>query len=260
VFVALLGVFLSSVLTPAEVKLWGWRIPFLVGCGIIPFIFAIRRSLRETEEFLAREHRPTAAEVWLSLMRNWRLLLIGMMTVTTSTVAFYFITAYTPTFGREVLKLPGSANLVVTLCVGLSNLWWIPVMAALSDRIGRRPLLICCSLLTLLTAYPALSWLCAGPSFTRLLIVELWLSFLYATYNSAMVVHLTEIVPAHVRTAAFSLSYSLATALFGGFTPAVSTYLIHRTQNQATPGLWLSLAAACGLVAALSRTPKSDPC
>src|SRR5262249_45589558 len=160
---------------------------------------------------LARTQRPTSAQVWLSLVRNWRLVMIGMLTVTTSTVAFYFITAYTPTFGREVLKLPGRANLIVTLCVAISNLWWLPVMGALSDRIGRRPLLICCSLLALLTSYPALGWLCIRPSFTRLLLVELWLSFLYGTYNGAMVVHLTEIVPAHVRTAAFSLSYSLAT-------------------------------------------------
>lgn len=61
-----------------------------------------------------------------------------------------------------------------------------------------------------------------------------------------------------VRTAAFSLSYSIAAALFGGFTPAVSTYLIHQTHNQAMPGLWLSLAAGLGLIAALSRTRKLD--
>jgi MFS family permease len=258
VFVALLGVFLSHVLTPLQIKAWGWRIPFLVGCGIIPFIFAIRRSLSETSEFLGRTHRPTGQQVWQSLVRHWPILLIGVFTVTMSTVAFYFITAYTPTFGREVLHLPGSANLLATLCVGVSNLFWIPIMAALSDRIGRRPLLISCSLLTLLTAYPTLSWLCAQPSFGRLLTVELWLSFLYGTYNGAMVIHLIELVPVHVRTAAFSLSYSIAAALFGGFTPAVSTYLIHQTHNQAMPGLWLSLAAGLGLIAALSRTRKLD--
>jgi MHS family citrate/tricarballylate:H+ symporter-like MFS transporter len=66
-----------------------------------------------------------------------------------------------------------------------------------------------------------------------------------------MVVALTEIVPVHVRTAGFSVAYSLATALFGGFTPAVATYLIHITGNRAVAGLWLMFAAACGLVATL---------
>jgi hypothetical protein len=83
------------------------------------------------------------------------------------------------------------------------------------------------------------------------MIVELWLSFLFASYNAAMVVYLTEIMPPHVRASGFSIAYSLATAIFGGSTPAICTYLIHATGNRAVPGLWLSFAAASGLVAAL---------
>jgi hypothetical protein len=74
-----------------------------------------------------------------------------------------------------------------------------------------------------------LSWLAAAPSFSRLLSVELWLSLLYAGYNGAMVVYLTELMPPLVRTSGFSIAYSLATAIFGGFTPAVCTYLIQVT-------------------------------
>jgi MFS family permease len=102
-------------------------------------------------------------------------------------------------------------------------------MGAVSDRVGRRPLLILFTLLMLVSAYPALSWLVSAPSFGRLLLVELWLSFLYGSYNGAMVVSLTEIMPVEVRTSGFSLAYSLATATFGGFTPAVSQYLYHLT-------------------------------
>jgi hypothetical protein len=67
-----------------------------------------------------------------------------------------------------------------------------------------------------------------------------------------MVVALTEIMPVAVRTSGFSLAYSLATALMGGFTPAISTYLIHITGNRAMPGLWMSFAAVLGLIAALT--------
>ncbi|HEX9489716.1 MAG TPA: hypothetical protein VF930_05485 [Stellaceae bacterium] len=81
--------------------------------------------------------------------------------------------------------------------------------------------------------------------------VELWLSFIYGSYNGAMVVMLTEIMPVQVRTSGFSVAYSLATALFGGFTPAISTALIEYTGNRAVAGVWLSFAAACGLAAAL---------
>jgi hypothetical protein len=110
----------------------------------------------------------------------------------------------------------------------------------------------------LLTAYPTMLWLVREPSFSKLLTVELWLSFIFGSYNGAMVVFLTEIMPVDVRTTGFALAYSLATAVFGGFTPAISTYLIHFTGNRAVPGLWLSFAAACGLTAALLAKPQNN--
>src|SRR4051794_39626498 len=84
-----------------------------------------------------------------------------------------------------------------------------------------------------------------------MLLVLLWLSFLYGSYNGAMVVALTEGVPAEGRTAGFSLAYALATALFGGFTPLVSTWLIGATGNRPAPAFWLASAGACGLAAPL---------
>jgi MFS family permease len=256
-FAALVGVVLSAKLPPEKMTAWGWRVPLLLGCVIIPFLFRLRRSLQETDEFQARKHRPTSSEILRSLAANWRIVLIGTMMVTMTTVSFYMITAYTPTFGNSVLHLANMDSLIVTLCVGASNLFWLPVMGALSDRIGRRPLLFVFTILMLVTAYPAMQWLVREPSFLRLLTVELWLSFLYGSYNGAMVVFLTEIMPIDVRTSGFSLAYSLATAVFGGFTPALSTYLIHLTGNRAVPGLWLSFAAACGLMATLFAGPQN---
>lgn len=258
-FAALVGVVLSGKLPPEKMTEWGWRVPLLLGCAIIPFLFTLRRSLQETDEFKARKHRPSTTEILRSLAANRGIVLIGTMMVTMTTVSFYMITAYTPTFGNSVLHLANMDSLIVTLCVGASNLFWLPVMGALSDRIGRRPLLFIFTTLMLVTAYPAMLWLVHEPSFTRLLTVELWFSFLYGSYNGAMVVFLTEIMPIDVRTSGFSLAYSLATAIFGGFTPAISTYLIYRTGNRAVPGLWLSLAAACGLVAALLARPQNTP-
>jgi MFS family permease len=255
---ASVGVILTSVLPPEKMALWGWRIPLLIGCVILPFLFRLRRSLQETGEFTARKNRPNLKQILRSLTHSWKIVLIGTMMATMTTVSFYMITAYTPTFGNSVLKLAILDSLVVTLCVGASNLFWLPVMGALSDRVGRRPLLLICTTLMLLTAYPVMVWLVRDPSFAKLLAVELWFSFMYASYNGAMVVFLTEIMPLNVRTTGFALAYSLATAVFGGFTPAISTYLIHVTGNRAVPGLWLSFAAACGLVASLLARPPQD--
>src|SRR6266849_204451 len=256
-FAALVGVILHSSLPQQKIMLWGWRIPLLLGCAILPFLYRLRRSLQETGEFAARKRRPSTSEILRSLTANWRIVLIGTMMVTMTTVSFYMITAYTPTFGSSVLHLANLDSLIVTLCVGASNLFWLPIMGSLSDRIGRRPLLVGCTLLMLVTAYPAMLWLVREPSFARLLTVELWLSFIFASYNGAMVVFLTEIMPIEVRTSGFALAYSLATAIFGGFTPAFSTYLIHISGNRAIPGLWLSFAAICGLLATLFAKPQN---
>ncbi len=249
VFAGLLGVGLNHWLSPAEMGEWGWRIPFLIGCMIVPVIFVIRKSMQETPEFEARKHHPTLREIVRSVGQNFGLVIGGMALVIMTTVSFYLITAYTPTFGKAELNLTDLQALLVTVCIGLSNFFWLPVMGSLSDKIGRKPLLLGSTILAILTAYPALSWLVANPSFSHLLIVELWLSFLYGSYNGAMVVALTEIMPIEVRTTGFSLAYSLATATFGGFTPAACTYLIHVLDNKAAPGLWLTGAAVLGLIA-----------
>jgi MFS transporter, MHS family, citrate/tricarballylate:H+ symporter len=243
---AALGFALNAWLSPAQLDDWGWRIPFFIGCMIVPFVFVIRRSLQETDEFLARKHHPTPREIYRSVLANWSIVLAGMMMVIMTTVSFYLITVYTPTFGKSVLKLSAADSLIVTFCVGISNFIWLPIMGALSDRIGRRPILIAFSTLAFFTAYPALSWLVEGPTFTKMMMVELWLSFIYASYNGAMIVALTEVMPIGVRTSGFSLAYSLATT-FGGFTAAICTWLIATTGDNASPGYWMSVAALSGL-------------
>jgi MFS family permease len=212
----------------------------------------MRRTLPETDDFLARAHHPGTAEIVRTLTANWRIVVLGTMLSTMTTVTFYMITAYTPTFGSAVLHLAAIDNLIVTLCVGVANFILLPAMGALSDRTGRRPVMLACTGMALLTAYPAMVWLAGAPSFGRLMTVELWFASLYASYNGAMVAYLTEVMPVEVRTAGFSLAYSLATAIFGGFTPAICTWLIHETSNRAIPGAWLSLAAAIGFTASLA--------
>lgn len=249
--VSLLGVAVSSFVSPRQMDAWGWRVPFIVGCSLIPLTLLLRHSLPETASFLARTDRPAVSSNIVTAISNWRIMLLGSLLATMTTVSFYLITAYTPTYGANELHLSARSSLMVAFFVGISNFVLLPVMGALSDKVGRRPLLFCCSLVMLVTAYPVLWWLVAQPSFGRLLTVELWLSLVYAGYNGAMIVYLTEIMPPSIPTAGFSLAYGLATAIFGGFTPAVCTYLIHLTGNRAMPGVWLSGAAACGMMATI---------
>jgi MFS transporter, MHS family, citrate/tricarballylate:H+ symporter len=249
---ALLGFFLSEVMPADQVTAWGWRIPFFVGCLIVPFIFVLRRSLEETPAFLAMKKHPTASEIFASAAVNWKIIVLGMFLAAMTTVTFYFVTVYTPTFGKNVLKLTTQDSLLVTLAVAVTNFIWNPVGGALSDRIGRKPVMLVISGLALVTAYPALLWLTAGPTFGKMLAVEMLFSFYFGMYSGTMLGALVEIVPTHVRTTCFSLAFALAAALFGTFTPLASTWLIEHTADRASPGFWLMFAAASGFIATLA--------
>jgi MFS family permease len=250
-FTAIVGLALTGSLTESQMMAWGWRVPLILGCLIIPVILWLRRSLTETDAFRHSVPARTLGDVVQLIARNWRLVGRGMMLSILTTTTFYLITAYTPTFGRQALHLRPIDVFIVTLCVGASNLCWLPIGGAISDRIGRRPLLVMIPIACLLTAYPAMAWLVSAPTFFRLLGVQLWFSLFFGLYNGAMIPYLAEMMPAKVRTAAFSLAFSLATGIFGGFSPAVATWLIERTGNKAAPAWWLSLAAAISLAAAL---------
>jgi MFS transporter, MHS family, citrate/tricarballylate:H+ symporter len=250
-FTAIIGILLTWRIPHAQMIGWGWRIPFFVGCMIIPLLIWLMRSLEETEAFRKGSKPRSSSETFSILLQNWQRIVVGVMLTILTTTAFYLITAYTPTYAQRTIHLSPTQSMVVTLCVGLSNFFWVPVGGMLSDRIGRRSMLIVLPAVFLLTAYPAMEWLISATSMERLLMVELWYSLLYGLYNGAMIPFVIELMPQKIRTAGLSLSYSTATATFGGFTPAVATYLIQATGNRAAPALWLSGAAALSLVAAL---------
>ena len=231
---------------------WGWRVPLLIGCAIIPLILWLRRSLDETEEFKRMHKTRRTGEVLLLLGRHWGLVLAGLGMVATTTTLFYFITIYTPSFGTQALKLGATDVLLVTVCVGVANLVWLPIGGSLSDRFGRYPQLVLVPVLAMVTAYPLLAWLASGPSFGKLLAVELVFSAYFGLYNGSMIPYLAEIIPPQIRTSGFSLAYSLATAIFGGMTPLMSTKLIEWTGSRASPAVWLGLAAVMSLVAVLA--------
>ena len=252
VFVAaLIGYVISQTLAPETISDWGWRIPFLIGCLIVPLIFILRGSLQETPEFLAKKTHPKPPEIYRAIWANLPVVALGMLMVMLTTVSFYFITVYTPDFGKS-LNLSPSDALLVTLLVAVANFFWLPIGGAASDRLGRKPVLLAAAILMLVFAYPALAWLASAPSFKKLIAVEMVFSLGYGVYNGAMVAALTEVVPPQVRASCFALAYSLAAALFGTSTPLISRTIIGQTGDRGAPAFWLMLAAAASIVAALA--------
>ncbi|EOG5422067.1 tricarballylate/proton symporter TcuC [Cronobacter malonaticus] len=117
---AAMGFALNAVLDQSAISSWGWRLPFLFGCLIVPFIFVLRRKLEETQEFSARRHHLDMKQVFRMLLTHWPVVIAGMMMVAMTTTAFYLITVYAPTFGKKVLMLSASDSLLVTLLAARS--------------------------------------------------------------------------------------------------------------------------------------------
>ena len=250
IFAAFSGFALTWFVSPTEMVIWGWRIPLFAGLLAIPLILWLRNSLEETEVFRHSRHVRSTREVLQILSVNWKLVANGIALTVMTTTSFYLITAYTPTYAREALHMAPNTVFLVTLLVGFSNLAWLPVGGIVTDRIGARPLMLGVTAAAVATAYPAMLWLVSEPGFTKLLTVLLIYSLYFGLYNGALIPLLAEIMPHEIRIAGFSLAFVTATAVFGGFTPAICTYLIEATGNRASPSLWLSFAAAVSFCAA----------
>jgi MFS family permease len=260
IFAAVFGVALTGLISPQQMASWGWRIPLFAGLLALPLILWLRHSLQETETFRNSRHLRSIREVVQVLAANWKMVVNGIGLAATTTCAFYLITAYTPTFAREALKMPPNTVFLVTMLIGASNLIWLPIGGMLSDRIGARPMMQAVAIATVVSAYPAMSWLVAAPSAGRLVAVFLLYSGYFGLYYGAMTPLLAEAMPPEVRTTGYSFSFVTATALLGGFTPAICTFLIQVSGNRAAPALWLGFAAALSLVSlwllpALSAMP-----
>lgn len=254
VFAGIIGVSMYYFLGKELIEQWGWRIPFIIGCLIVPYLFLIRKSLEETDEYNKDAHSAITRsfkEMLYATLINFRIVVIGIGFVMMTTSMYYFITTFTPTFAAEILHFSKLDSFYVTAMVGISNLFWLLVSGYLCDRIGHKLILLITSTLCVFTAYPTLLWITHNLSLIHLIIGELWLSFLYAMWNGTMVSALTQIVPRQVKALCFSFSYSVSVAIFGGLTPVISHSLIRITGHAAIPGVWLSIIALCSLVAVM---------
>jgi len=244
VVAAFFGFALTQAVTPDQMQAWGWRIPLFAGLVAIPLILWLRSSLKETDAFRRRQHPHSTREVLDMLTANWKLVVTGIALTVMTTVSFYLITAYTPTYARAALHMAPRTFFLATFLIGISNLVWLPIGGALSDRFGTRPLMLIATGAAVVTAYPAMLWLVNAPDLARLIAVLFLYSLYFGLYYGAMTPLLAEIMPEQIRTAGFALAFVTSTAIFGGFTPAICTWLIEMSGNRAAPALWLSFAAA----------------
>jgi MFS family permease len=245
-----MGALITHNLDQGQLESWGWRLPFLLGLLIAPVGLWIRRYMDETEAFVAASPEEASdGSLGGQLQRNHRHILLTIGLTIPGTAAFYVLLVNMPAYVHRQFGLPlDQAFAIQMLAVAWMTLL-IPLSGALSDRIGRRPLLLWPYFGLLLLVYPGFSWLAAAPSIERLLVVQLlFCTMLGLSYGPAPTA-MSELFPVKVRSTGVSIGYNLAVMIFGGFAPFIVTWLAGSTGSPIAPVYYLLLSTALGVLA-----------
>src|ERR1700756_2108103 len=211
-------------LTQAELHAWGWRIPFAIGAGLAIFLAVMRRGLQETESFAKAKKSIMPTGSLASLLKYPRELLLVVGLTAGGTAAFYTFTTYMQTFVKLSVGLTEDQTTFVIFGTLIFATLLQPIYGALSDRIGRKPLLIFFGVVGTLATVPILSTLkeTKTPFVAFLLICAAWI--FVAGYTSINAIVKAELFPTNVRALGVGLPYAITVSLFGGTAPAIALY------------------------------------
>ncbi|MHB8529562.1 MAG: MFS transporter [Caulobacteraceae bacterium] len=243
---ALSGLVLTSLLSSREVENFGWRIAFGLGVAVVPVGLWLRAKLPET---LARAASARGA-VTAAVVTHRRAIVLGFLLLTSGTIVTY-VSTYLTTFALDTLHMAGSIAFGVNVLAGVVGLVFVTWSGLLSDRLGRRPLLIWPTVAAILVAPPAFWLIVHHPSVLTLYGGVAVLSALTNLSSGPVIVYLTESLPAHIRSGGVSVVYAFAISIFGGSTQFVVKYLIKQTGDNMVPGWYMTGALVLGLIAAL---------
>jgi MHS family proline/betaine transporter-like MFS transporter len=230
---------LNTVLTPAQMADWGWRVPFLVGGLLGPVGIYMRRTIEETPHYeKVKTAPPAGAASGLALAARAFGFTIAW------TVCFYVLLTYMPSWTAKYMKLTPAMALwsntigLVALIVG------IPIMGHLSDRYGRRPLLMIACAAFVILPWPLFSYLASGNvPYVVLVLIQIGIALLISLYSGAGPAAIAEIFPTRSRSTWMTTGYALSVAIFGGSAPYLSIWMIDKLGSPIAP-VWYLIAAA----------------
>ncbi|MBA2534521.1 MAG: MFS transporter [Rubrobacter sp.] len=250
---SVLVLFLSTALPEDALISWGWRIPFLLAgpLGIVGLYIRLRledtpefKALQETGEVSRSPFRETIVEHWKQILQVGGLVII-------QNIGFYVVLSYMTTYFQDPLGFsPTAASLstTITLLVGMAL---IPPLGALSDRIGRKPLLLASCIGYAVLTYPLFLLLNTGNLFAAIM-AQIALGALLAVFISTSIAALTELFPTRVRYGGFSIGYNFSVAIFGGSSPYLAQYLVSTTGSPMSPAFIVIGGAVATLLVVLT--------
>jgi MFS transporter, MHS family, proline/betaine transporter len=239
---------------------WGWRIPFLLAGPLGLIGLYIRLRVEDTPEFraLERSGEVSGSPLRETMTQNWRPILQVIGLVIIQNAGFYIVLTYMPTYFSEQLGFSSTASSLSSVFTLLVAMALIPPLGALSDRVGRKPLLAASCVGFALLSYPLFLLMNQG-SLVGAVLSHVALGALLAVFLSTTIAALAELFPTRVRYGGFSIGYNISVAIFGGAAPFFATYLISLTGNPLSPAFYLIAAAIASLitVATISETART---
>jgi MFS transporter, MHS family, proline/betaine transporter len=222
---------LTSLLSSSAMLDWGWRVPFVLGAILLVIGGYLRRNVGETPSYETSRQAATNEPV----VSGAPLGALAFGFTIFWTVAYYTLLAWMPSFTQRFAGLAPSEALWSNTIGLIAMIITIPIWGALSDKVGRRPLLMASALSIGLLSWPLFSLMTKGGGLALVLPIQILFGVLLALYSGAGPAAISEIFPTHLRSTWMSIGYSLAVAIFGGFAPFIATWLIQTTGSPVSP-------------------------
>jgi len=234
----------STLLTQQQLFAWGWRIPFLAGAALVPVGLYMRRKVEEPPAFRHNTARtPLPGSNFFGLLLRATCLCLPLM------IASYMATVYMPSYAELYGHIERSRALWANTCALGLTVIAAPLVGSLSDRYGRRRLIIMNSVALIIFSFPLYLWIVSAVPFGTFLCIQLLLTIMVVGCNGGVPAAVAEIFRTSSRSTGAALANAIA-GLLGGFAPLISTWLIRRTGSVVSPASLIVFAAAAALIAA----------
>jgi MHS family proline/betaine transporter-like MFS transporter len=251
---ALVVMVVTFTLTSSQIEAWGWRLPFVFGLAIVPVAIYIRSKVQDPDLFIKQRNEQREVNRTSAIQAGQPLLLaVGLLML--YVVAGNILFVYMPTFAVKKLGLASSDALLSTVVAMCVMIVCTPIAAAISDRIGRKPLLLLASTIYVLMTYPAYMVATTWPSVPVVIMVQSTFGLLNAVYVGPLMSTLAELFVTRFRATAVSLAYGL-TVMIGALSPAFATWLIASTGDARAPAFVVIGAGLLSCFAVLRHTDK----
>lgn len=260
---AALVLILMGALSHADMQNWGWRVPFAIGILIGPIGYYMRSRVVDSPlftQYVQRKGGPEKTPMRVVLKHFRRESLTGAGLILIGTSSFYLTLVYLPLYAARELHMSMRDAQISTVICCMVQFFVCLGAGALSDRYGRRAIMLPAAILYVLICYPLFAQLIAHPGFMTLLFAQMPINILIGMISGPMPAALAELYPTQVRASGMGLIYNLVGAAFGGLSPFIITWLIATTGDRSSPAYWAMSAGIGGVIAivALRRRPAAS--